>query len=159
MWKYLCGGICFGSLNVPLNPKFFAGFYFQVKHLLGMSSAEREGRGLIDVIFASLKLNLTLILGWIVFSPEVFDMRLILSSSLGIYGMETRFYHVWRAGASMRRWIISEIYLLLSHGSYWRLQIIVILMISLLCLVWYHLFVWGFWTLILRIIVVWTSGM
>ena len=91
MWKYLGSGICFGSSNVPLNPKFAAGDYFQVKLLLGMSYAERVGRDLVDAIFVNLMLNQIVILGWTVCSPEVFGLRLSLSSRLGIYGMETRF--------------------------------------------------------------------
>ena len=82
MWKSLGDGICFGSSNVPLNPKFSAGFYFQIKLLLGMSYAERVGRDLVDAIFVNLLMNQIVILGWIVCLLEVFGMRLSLSSSL-----------------------------------------------------------------------------
>ena len=91
MWKSLGDGICFGSLNVPLNPKFSASFYFEVKLLLGISYAERVGRDLVDAIFVNLMMNQIVRLGWTVVLPEVFGMRLSPSSRLGIYGMEIRY--------------------------------------------------------------------
>ena len=61
MWKLHGGGTCSGIVNVLLNLRFTAGFFFQAKHLLGIYLIIGVGRVLEGVSNAKMLKKLIII--------------------------------------------------------------------------------------------------